>query len=125
NGRVAMPPGLDVPDSQLMSFAQLVRLSSKERGLLIESLRDAEPSLFGRTFAVEWMKKAKVTQAEASDMFRLLASLYVSMDIANETPESFAEAVAGSVTRSGDKTIQPKDGNWADFNTFLSELLTL
>ncbi len=66
-----------------------------------------------------------MNSGEAIEVFQTLASLYVSMDIANESPETFAGEVIHTIRESKDPEFHLEEGKWDDFRQYLAEILSL
>ncbi len=120
-----MPDGLGIPEQQKRVLAQLLRFSQKERRELFDVLKEAKPSLLGRSFVTAWVKKAGASKADADGLFRLLAGLYESMDIAGDPTEKFAADVCDTIQASKDPELPTKDVNWNEFKTYLTQVLSL
>ncbi len=120
-----MPERLEIPERQKSALMQILRFSPKERKQLLDALKEAKPSLLGRTFTSSWTQKADVSESEAQDMFQLLASLYVSMDIADQSADAFAAEVCDAIRASKDPGLQLRDANWAEIKSYLAQLLAL
>ena len=120
-----MADRLEIPPGQKAALARILHFSQKERASLVDLLKESEPSILGRKFVSGWVQKAKVPETEAAELFQLLASMYVSMDLSRQPTEKFVEDVTAALKASGDSTLRPKDGDWGSIQSFLSQVFSL
>jgi len=120
-----MNPVLEIPPGQRAALTRLIGLSSAGRKQLLKALKEAEPSLLHTRMTVSLAPKLDMSEGETRDILTMLASLYVSMDIAGEPVESFTRTVMEAIKPSMGPDLKLKDAEWAQFQEYLAEVLSL
>lgn len=120
-----MPKRLQVPERQTRALARILRFSKKERKQLIDTLKATKPTLLGRKFISVWAQRANVSEDEAQEVLQLMASLYISLDVAGKSIETFVEEVCDAIKASKNPTLQVKNVKWTELKSFFAKILTL
>jgi hypothetical protein len=112
---------LEFPDQMLKGLTELLAIEGEPLSRLEKELQEATPTLDKDTFASSIGPKLGIDGKNASELMRVLISLYLGKISVRMDTSEFVDKVCEAME---DKDLQPDNGNWEPFKEKLVRILS-
>lgn len=113
-----------IPPTYKASLALLVQMDSEQRKAFVAAVAGAAGPLDLDELAEKVQSTTTLGRDQATQVVRMLFSLYLASQGVPFDTKTLVDGVCEVAEASGDKDLQPKDGNWRAFKDDLIALLS-